>query len=127
MRAIGLTFLAWAVGVVVLAGCVPPEIQDDVGGLTADDFECISLNGFDPEDNEVDINDYAWSMESFQADGADRGDVYVGTGNDMIGLIYQGISAVMGMAELGDVSARPPEIRRYRDDIFRLAWERVLD
>jgi len=127
LRAIRLTLSMWVVSVLALPGCVPPEIQDDVGGLSAGDFECISLNGFDPEDNKVDINDYAWSMEYFQSDGADRGYVYVGTGNDMIGLIYQGISAVMGMAELGDVSARPPEIRRYRDDVFRLAWERVLD
>jgi len=110
------------------AGCsFPPVFPDDVGGLRADDFERISLNGFDPEDNAVDINDYAWSMDYFKADGYDTGHVYVGTGNDMIGLIYQGISAVLGYEELGDVSVRPPEIRRYRGDIFPYAWERVFD
>jgi hypothetical protein len=105
---------------------MPPQLND-VGGLEAEDFELISLNGFDPADNVVDINDYAWSMEYFVPDGQIEGYIYVGTGNDMIGLIYQGISAVMGQEELGDISVRPPEIRRYRDDISPLEWERVFD
>jgi hypothetical protein len=111
-----------------LVGCLPPVPGDGGGGLTASDFKSISLNGFDPADNAVDINDYAWSMEFFQPDGAEVGYVYVGTGNDMIGLIYQAISAVMGAGQLGDdVFVRPPEIRRYRGDIFPIAWERVFD
>lgn len=113
-------FVCWA-------GCMGEAPPEDGGGLTAEDFELISLNGLDPEDNAVDKNDYAWSAEYFQADGEAQGYVYVGTGNDMIGLIYQGIAAVMGVGELGDIAARPPEIRRYRGDIFRIAWERVLD
>ena len=116
----------------LLSGCpapLPPlpPLPAGIGGLTAEDFELISLNGFDPEDNRVDINDYAWSMEYFEPDGEAPAYVYVGTGNDMIGLIYQGISAVLGSAELGEVSVRPPEVRRYRGDIFRYAWETVLD
>jgi hypothetical protein len=107
--------------------CFLPTFPDDVGGLTAADFELISLNGFDPEDNAVDINDYAWSMEYFVPDGRDHGYVYVGTGNDVIGLVYQAIGSVLGLKELGEVSLRPPEIRRYREDIFPLAWERVFD
>jgi hypothetical protein len=112
---------------ILACGSCGPDIPQGVGGLDADDFELISLNGFDPVDNELDINDYAWAMAYFQPDGADIGQVYVGTGNDMIGLIYQGISAVMNNTELGDIVARPPEIRRYRDDVYRYAWETVLD
>jgi hypothetical protein len=95
--------------------------------LRSADFVLISENGFDAQDNAEDKNDYAWSMAYFEPDGADRGYVYVGTGNDMIGLIYQGISAVVGLSELGDVVAKPPEIRRYRDDQGLRTWERVLD
>ena len=113
----------------LITGCPAalPPLPSDIGGLKAEDFELISLNGFDPVDNRVDINDYAWSMEYFEPDGDAPPYVYVGTGNDMIGLIDQGISAVLGSAELGDVAARPPEIRRYRGDICRYAWETVLD
>ena len=124
-----LTTVAGLTLLVLLSGCPSPlpALPPDVGGLKADDFELISLNGFDPEDNRADINDYAWSMEYFEPDGDAPPYIYVGTGNDMIGLIYQGISAVLGTAELGDIAARPPEIRRYRGDIFRYAWETVLD
>jgi len=66
-------------------------------------------------------------MEYFVPDGQDRGQIYVATGNDMIGLIYQGISAVMGMGELGEVAARPPEIRRFQDNGTPESWERVFD
>lgn len=110
----------------LLLGCAP-SLPENPDGLTAGDFELISLNGFDPEDNAIDKNDYAWAMAYFVPDGQETGHVYVGTGNDMIGLIYQGISAVMGMAELGDISVRPPEIRRYRPDIGSTQWERVFD
>jgi hypothetical protein len=120
---IGPGFLAFTPGCPAPLPPLPP----DLGGLSAEDFELISLNGFDPEDNRVDINDYAWSMEHFEPDGDAPAYVYVGTGNDMIGLIYQGISAVLGSAELGDIQSRPPEVRRYRGDIFRYAWETVLD
>lgn len=110
----------------VTFGCSPP-IPENVGGLDVGDFEPISLNGFDPADNQLDKNDYAWAMEYFVPDGAGTGRIYVGTGNDMIGLIYQGISAVMGVGELGEVSARPPEIRRYLDTGSPADWERVFD
>jgi hypothetical protein len=112
-----------------LVGCPAalPPLPPDVGGLEAEDFEPISLNGFDPEDNRVDLNDYAWAMEYFEPDGDAPAYVYVGTGNDMIGLIYQGIASVLGPAELGDIETKPPEIRRYRGDVFPYAWERVLD
>ena len=73
----GFTFL--------LSGCpgALPPLPPDGGGLKAEDFELISLNGFDPEDNSADINDYAWSMEHFEPDGDAPAYVYVGTGNDM--------------------------------------------
>jgi hypothetical protein len=102
-------------------------IPTDVGGLEASDFELVSLNGFDPEDNARDKNDYAWAMEYFQPDGADRGYLYVGSGNDLVGLMFQGMSAMVGGGPLGTVNVNPPEIRRFRDDIFPLAWQRVFD
>jgi hypothetical protein len=104
--------------------CPCPE---PVGGLEEEDFRLISLNGFDPEDNDADLNDYAWSMEYFAADGKGEGHVYVATGNDMIGLIYQGIQAIMLGGELGEIEAHPPEIRRYRSDLGETEWERVFD
>jgi hypothetical protein len=107
-----------------VVGCPP---LGGTGGLDSKDFHRVSQNGFGPADNAVDKNDYAWSMEYFQPDGKATGYVYVGTGNDMIGLIYQGISAIVGQGELGDVEARPPEIRRYREGDPATAWERVLD
>jgi len=112
------------------AGCfepAPPDPPANLGGLKTEDFELISLNGFDPADNAVDINDYAWAMDYFEPDAGAPPYIYVGTGNDMIGLIYQGISAVLGVSELDAISARPPEVRRYRGDIFPYAWETVLD
>ncbi|HVP12095.1 MAG TPA: hypothetical protein VMV94_13020, partial [Phycisphaerae bacterium] len=43
-------------------------ILTGVGGLEASNFELVSLNGFDPEDNARDKNDYAWAMEYFKPD-----------------------------------------------------------
>ncbi len=114
------------VAVIGALGCLP-DPPPDPGGLKAEDFRLISLNGLDPNDNAVDLNDYCWAMEYFKPDDSNEGRIYVATGNDMVGLIYQGISAVMGMGELGEVSAKPPEIRRYRPDISPMHWERVLD
>ncbi len=112
----------------LLAGCcLAPGLPEDPGGLKEADFKPISLNGFDPEDNAVDINDYAWSMEHFVPDGQDHGYVYVGTGNDMIGLVYQAIGGFVSTEETVEVTFRPPEIRRYREDVFPFAWERVFD
>jgi hypothetical protein len=110
-----------------LWGCfpAPPEAP---GGLKAEDFKLISLNGFDPVDNAADKNDYAWSMEYFQPDGSDQGYVYVGTGNDMKGGMTEGLKSFLNDATLfAAPRAYPPEIRRYRPDIFRVAWETVFD
>ena len=104
-----LTFVLLAM--LLSSGCPCPE---PVGGLKEADFRLISLNGFDPEDNAADKNDYAWSMEYFAPDGEADGHVYVATGNDMIGLIWQGIRSMMTGEELGDIEAHPPEVRRYR-------------
>lgn len=121
------------IGIVIVAFCIMPLLgacdgwEDSVGGLTAGDFEKISLNGFDPADNAIDKNDYAWSMEFFQPDGDEVGYVYVGTGNNMFGLHSEAISLLLGDSSLEDVAFSPPEIRRYRGDVFPNAWERVLD
>jgi len=120
----GVTILCAILALPVLfAGC--PQCGE--GGFEAQDFTRVSLNGFDPADNAADKNDYAWAMEEFQADGAERGYVYVATGNNMRGLMMEGMSAMLGGGTLGDVTVYPPEIRRYRGDIFPYAWERVLD
>ncbi len=106
-------------------GCLSPP-PDDVGGLTAGDFEQISLNGFEPSDQEVDHNDYAWSMVYFQPDGG-SGFVYVGTGNNITGMSERAAGATARGAAVTDLPARPPEIRRYRGEVFPNAWERVFD
>jgi hypothetical protein len=113
----------------VLTGCLfwPVEPAKNVGGLQASDFQLISQNGFDPQDNDIDVNDYAWSMEYFQPDGQQSGHVYVGTGNDMIGQIYQAIGARFGEGEPEERPTHPPEIRRYRPDLAPTTWERVFD
>ncbi|MFA6244818.1 MAG: hypothetical protein WC655_27995, partial [Candidatus Hydrogenedentales bacterium] len=61
--------------------------QCGVGGLESRDFIKVSQNGFDPTDNEEDINSYAWAMRYFKADEAQDGYLYVGTGNNIAGLI----------------------------------------
>ena len=114
----------------LLPGCfetLPPEAPDAVGGLRAEDFEQVSLNGLDPQDNQIDLNDYAWSMEYFQPDGDAPAHVYVGTGNDLIGQVYSGFASMLTEEEAAQLSVGEPEIRRYREDIFRYAWETVLD
>jgi hypothetical protein len=107
--------------------CLSPPPPEDTGGFKAEDFQKISLNGFDPVDNAVDKNDYAWSMEYFQADGNNPGYVYVGTGNDMMGTMREGVSGIASGHEFAEGTVRPPEIRRYRPDIDRLTWQRVFD
>ena len=114
----------------LLPGCfetLPPEAPDAVGGLRAEDFEQVSLNGLDPQENQIDLNDYAWSMEYFQPDGDAPAHVYVGTGNDLIGQVYSGFASMLTEEEAAQLSVGEPEIRRYREDIFRYAWETVLD
>ena len=130
MRPLCIPAMCLLIGFGLVSGCfemLPPEAPEGVGGLSAGDFERISLNGFDPEDNEVDLNDYAWSMEYFQPDGDAPAYLYVGTGNDLIGQIYTGIAASFTDEEVQEFAIGEPEIRRYREDIFRYAWETVLD
>ncbi|MCP4640581.1 MAG: hypothetical protein GY851_09120, partial [bacterium] len=108
-----------------LSGC--PMFATNNGGLEASDFEQISLSGFDAADNAADHNDYAWAMEYFEPDGKAQGHLYVGTGNNMLGLVISGIATMAGDGELAQVSIYPPEIRRYRPDVFIREWERVFD
>ncbi|HVP10481.1 MAG TPA: hypothetical protein VMV94_04740, partial [Phycisphaerae bacterium] len=60
-------------------------------------------------------------------DGADQGYLYVGSGNDMVGLMLQGMSSMLGSGQLSQVNVHPPEVRRFREDVSPLTWERVLD
>ncbi|MBN2310906.1 MAG: hypothetical protein JXR94_18165 [Candidatus Hydrogenedentes bacterium] len=98
-----------------------------VGGLKAADFQQVNVNGFDEADNAVDMNHYAYAMKYFQADGADQGYVYVGTGNNVAGLVGYYIETLLNGGDILDAPVRPPEIRRYRPDLGPLEWETVLD
>lgn len=108
-------------------GMLPPECVV-FGGLNAWNFRQISENGFDPADEAEDKNSYSWAMEHFVPDGAESGHVYVGTGNNLGGLLTYGVGRVL---EGGDpregAPVRPPEVRRYRPDLGEKTWERVLD
>lgn len=99
----------------------------DVGGLSAEDFEPVSLNGFDPDDNQADKNSYAYSMEYFMADDAEEGHIYVGTGNNIFNLVLYYIQTLVAGGEITDAPVFPPEIRRYRPDLGPMEWETVLD
>jgi len=91
--------------------------------VTSDDFEAISEYGFDPVDHEQDINTRPWSMAYFVPDGAEGGHVYVGTGNNLTGIM----KANLGLGGPAESAYRPPEIRRYRPDLGPKTWERVFD
>jgi hypothetical protein len=126
--------VAWlCAGLLGLGGCLgpppppAPEVPADVGGLKAEDFAQISQNGFDPADNLVDRNDYAWSMEYFQPTGDAPAYVYVGTGNDVIGVVNHSARAFIGIESQQPYESRPPEIRRFREDLAPPTWETVLD
>lgn len=101
---------------VSMLGCMrSPEVAP--GGLSIDDFEQVALNGFDPQDQALDNNDYTWSMEHFVPDGGEgEGHVYVGTWN-----------RVQQWKGFQEHQAVYPEIRRYRPDISPTTWEKVLD
>ncbi len=116
LKSIGLCFL-----VVCILGATLP----DCGGLTARDFTQVNVDGFCPADQEIDRNDYSYGMAYFKADDADEGHVYVGTGNNIAGLVAYYIR--MGEEDLLGAPVRPPEIRRYRPDLGPLEWERVFD
>ena len=101
--------------------------QCNPGGLQATDFVKISENGFDAEDNAQDKNDYAWSMCFFTPDGEGRGNIYVGTGNNILGVAeYVSLSTFNG-TDPDELPAKPPEIRRYRPDRGPAEWEKVFD
>ncbi|HOF38893.1 MAG TPA: hypothetical protein PLD73_02390 [Candidatus Hydrogenedentes bacterium] len=97
------------------------------GGLTQKDFEKVNVSGFDAEDQKIDHNDYANSMEYFKADEAEDGYLYVGTCNNMGGLIGFYVQMMRDGGNILDAPICPPEIRRYRPDIGPLEWETVLD
>jgi len=123
MKRVGLVVCVLGV-IVTMTGC---PLLCGGGGLCEIDFVKISENGFSAEDNAIDENDYAWSIEYFVPDGADEGHVYVGTGNSIINLAISGLVSTV----IGEVPESVPvgisEIRRYRPDLGDRAWEQVLD
>jgi len=101
---------------VLMLGCMRSP-EEAPGGLSIDDFEQVALNGFDPQDQALDNNDYTWSMAYFVPDGdSGEGHVYAGTWN-----------RVQQWKGFQDHQAVYPEIRRYRPDISTTTWETVLD
>ncbi len=95
-------------------------------GLDQSDFRAVSDDGFEYVDHQRDGNDYAWGMEYFAVDqGPAR--LYAGTGNNLAALMNHNILLALGLAELDDSPARPPEIRRYRPELGARQWERVFD
>ena len=52
------------------AACIMCALLPQCGGLTQEDFEQVNVDGFEAEDQLIDHNDYAYSMEYFKADGA---------------------------------------------------------
>lgn len=121
----GRRIVAGVCGLVLCCGAVLPQCAP--GGLSAKDFEKVSENGFDPGDQEADDNNYAWAMRYFKSDDADTGHVYVGTGNNIAGLIGYYFTVLLEGGDILDAPVRPPEIRRYRPDLGPTHWERVLD
>lgn len=100
------------------------------GSLGARDFVQVNISGFDTADDAVDKNSYSYAMEYFKPDGADTGHVYIGTGNNIGGLIGYYITTIMNggsLDDLTDAPIRPPEIRRYRPDLGPKVWEKVFD
>jgi hypothetical protein len=124
LRRGGLVVLS---GIVLLSGVAMSRCN--LGpGLNASDFERVSENGFDEADNEADKNHYAWAMKYFQADNSETGGLYVGTGNNIAGLIgFYFTDIFLGDGDLLDAPVCPPEIRRYRPDLGPTEWETVLD
>ncbi len=114
-----------AIGSIAVVLCCAAALpQCNPGGLTTADFTKISENGFDAEDHAIDHNDYPWSMCWFQADGANDGHVYVGTGNNLFDISdYVALANING-TPLTDMPTRPPEIRRYTP---QGDWEKVFD
>ncbi|MBX7257374.1 MAG: hypothetical protein K1Y02_13505 [Candidatus Hydrogenedentes bacterium] len=111
----------------VILSCSMLLPQCESGGLGARDFIKVSQNGFDASDNAEDINSYAWAMRYFRAEGAENGYVYVGTGNNIAGLIGFYFGTLIAGGEITDAPVRPPEIRRHRPDLGPEVWERVFD
>ncbi len=108
----------------LLCGFLAPQC---IGGFQADDFVLVSERGFDAADNHIDKNHYAWAMKYFQADGDADGYVYVGTGNNIAGLIGYYMDVLINGGDILDSPVRPPEIRRYRPDLGPTNWEKVFD
>ena len=107
--------------------CAMGAAIPNCGGLRAYDFKQVNVSGFDTQDNAVDKNSYAYGMAYFKADDAAEGYVYVGTGNNIAGLVEYYITTLISGGDILDAPIRPPEIRRYRPDLGPRSWEKVFD
>ncbi len=117
--------LLGAVSLVACSGMLLPQCNP--GGLEATDFVLVSKSGFDPDDSAEDHNEYAWSMRYFQPDGTVYGHVYVGTGNNVSGILAYYAEANISGGDTDNPPALPPEIRRHRPDLGEDEWEKVFD
>jgi uncharacterized protein (TIRG00374 family) len=84
-------------------------------------FEQVASPGFDAA-GRARLADSAWSMRYFQPDGAAAGHVYVGTDNNIVGLVMAGLRT-----RKAALPVQPPQIRRYRPDLGSQLWEVTLD
>ena len=90
-------------------------------------FEKISVNGINAEDNALDHNDYAWAMEYFVPDGKQEGALYAATGNGILETITFQYRMMAGLVTLDQMPAYPPKIYRYAPDISSTTWDKVFD
>lgn len=101
-----------------LAGCIQTEVGD---------FKRISYNGWESIDNLRDKNDYAWSMKFYQPDGGAEGQLYVGSGNNVLGLVVSQLEAILLAEDELIPPIYAPEVRRYQPGSETRTWESVLD
>jgi len=85
------------------------------------EFGQVASPGFD-EAGQARLADSAWSMRYFRPDGAAAGYLYVGTDNNIVGLVMAGLRT-----RKAALPVQPPQIRRYRPDLGPQAWQVALD
>lgn len=94
-----------------------------ISPVKAHGFTQINRNGFGYVENLLDMNDYPWGLQYFQADSDDTGYVYCSTGNGIDDqVLYE-----LGVLGVPFPPLRPGEVRRYRPDLGPTSWESVLD
>ena len=76
-------------------------------GITMNSINQINVDGFDADDQNCDDNDYAYGMTWFTPSENDtkspaEGTMYVGTGNNVAGLVGAYIQILLGGGSISD-------------------------